>query len=312
MNSGMEKISGIKKGKKIQAPSIPDLTSEFLADQDMKEISKHTYRTGLEKFFSWLSAEEIRQPDRESILNFKSYLIESGLGANTVNCYLVAVKQFFAYLEGKKKYPNVAKDIRGVRQPRGHCRDSFTPSQVRDLLNQIDTSTIQGKRDYAIINLMARTGLRTMEVVSANVGDIRQDEGETLLYVQGKGSDSKDCFVILTEKTLFPILHYLGLRKKTDLEDPLFVSLSDRNKYQRLSTRTLRMIVKENLKKANIDNPKLSAHSFRHFFATQSLRAGAQLPQVKEAMRHASIETTQKYLHAVDRIRNCAERYVDF
>ena len=62
----------------------------------------------------------------------------------------------------------------------------------------------------------------------------------------------------------------------------------------------------------NIDNPRLSAHSFRHFFATQSLRAGAQLLQVKEAMRHESIETTQKYLHAVDRIQNCAEKYVDF
>lgn len=72
------------------------------------------------------------------------------------------------------------------------------------------------------------------------------------------------------------------------------------------------MIVKDNLRKINIDNPKLSAHSLRHFFATQSLRAGAQLLQVKEALRHLSIETTQKYLHAIDRIKNGAERYVDF
>ena len=191
-------------------------------------------------------------------------------------------------------------------------RESFTPFQVRDLLNQIDTSTIQGKRDYAIINLMARTGLRTMEVVGADVGDIRQKGGEALLYVQGKGRDSKDSFVILTEKSLFPILDYLGARRKADHEDPLFVSVSDRNKDQRLTTRTLRMIVKENLRRINIDNPKLSAHSFRYFFATQSFIAGAQLLQVKEALRHESIETTQKYLHAIDRIQNGAERYVDF
>jgi len=55
------------------------------------------------------------------------------------------------------------------------------------------------------------------------------------------------------------------------------------------------MIVKENL-----------------FFATQSLRAGAQLLQVKEALLHVSIETIQKYLHAIDRIENGAERYIDF
>jgi integrase/recombinase XerD len=308
----MGKVIRINKGKKVQALAVPDLTTDFMAAQDVRETSKQAYRKGLEKFLSWLAAEGISQPDRESILRFKSYLMDSGLETNTVNCYLVAVKRFFAYLEGKKKYPNVAKDIKGVRRPRGHLRDSFTPSQVRALLSQIDTSTVQGKRDYAIINLMARTGLRTMEVVRADVGDIRQNGGETLLNVQGKGRDSKDSFVILTEKSLFPILHYLGVRGKADHEDPLFVSLSDRNKYQRLTTRTLRMIVKENLRNINIDNPKLSAHSFRHFFAIQSLRAGAQLLQVKEAMRHASIETTQKYLHVVDRIQNGAERFVDF
>jgi len=75
-------------------------------------------------------------------------------------------------------------------------RALFDPSEIcRDLLSQIDTSTVQGKRDYAIINLMARTGLRTMEVVGANVGNIRQNGGEALLYVQGKRRDSKDSFV---------------------------------------------------------------------------------------------------------------------
>lgn len=299
-------------GKKNRDLAVPDLASEFLAAQDVKEISKRAYQKGLQKFLSWMASEGINQPDRESILRFKSHLLECGLEANTVNSYLVAVKRFFAYLEGKRKYPNVAKDIKGVRQPRGHLRESFTPSQVRDLLDQINTSTVQGKRDYAIINLMARTGLRTMEVVGANVGDIKQKGGEALLYIQGKGRDSKDSFVILTEKSLNPIFDYLRVRGKTDPEDPLFVSLSDRNKDQRLSTRTLRMIVKKNLIKINIDNPKLSAHSLRHFFATQSLKAGAQLLQVKEALRHVSIETTQKYLHVIDRIQNGAERYVDF
>jgi integrase/recombinase XerD len=308
----MGKIIRSKKRGKVRALAVPDLTADFLAAQDVKEISKQAYQKGLEKFLSWLATEGIDQPDRETVLKFKSYLLEIGLEANTVNCYLAAVKRFFAYLEGRKQYPNVAKDIKGVKQPRGHLRESFTPSQVRDLLDQIDTSTIQGKRNFAIINLMARTGLRTMEVVGANVGDIMQMEGEALLYVQGKGRDSKDSFVILTEKSLNPILDYLGIRGKVYPEDPLFVSISDRNKDQRLTTRTLRMIVKDNLRKIHIDNPKLSAHSLRHFFAIQSLRAGAQMLQVKETLRHVSIESKQKYLHAIDRIKNGAEKYIDF
>ena len=97
----MGKVIGINNGKKRQAVVVPDLTTDFFVAQDVKKISKQTYRTGSIKFLSWLTAEGIRQPDRESILKFKSYLIYSGLEASTVNCYLVAVKRFFAYLEGK-------------------------------------------------------------------------------------------------------------------------------------------------------------------------------------------------------------------
>lgn len=71
-------------------------------------------------------------------------------------------------------------------------------------------------------------------------------------------------------------------------------------------------MIKESLRKINVESNKLSAHSLRHSFATLSLRAGAPLIQVKEALRHASIETTQKYLHNIDRIEKGAERYIDF
>jgi len=308
----MQSIVKTNKSEISKALIVPELVVSFLDAQDVKDISKKSYQKGLEKFLSWLSANNIVQPDRSDILKFKSWLIESGLMANTVNSYLVAVKRFFAYLEGIRKYPNVAKDIKGVKQPRGHLRESLTTSQIKELLSQFDTSILRGKRDFAIVNLMARTGLRTIEVVRANVEDLKQEGGEALLFIQGKGRDSKDSFVVLTEKSLKPILVYLKARGTIDPKEPLFSSLSDRNKGQRLTTRTIRQIVKEYLRKININSKKLSAHSLRHSFATLSLRAGAPLLQVKEALRHASIETTQKYLHNIDRIENGAERYIDF
>jgi len=291
---------------------VSSLISSFLAAQDIKEISKKAYQKGLEKFINWLLTEEVTQPDRQTILKFKSHLIDSELSANTVNSYLVAVKRFFAYLEGIKKYPNIAKDIKGVKQPKIHLREALTVSQVKELLSQFDTSSLLGKRDFAIVNLMARTGLRTIEVIRANIEDIRQEGGEALLFVQGKGRDSKDSFVLLTEKALNPILAYLKARGRPTPKEPLFASLSDRNKGKRLTTRTIRGLIKESLRKINVESNKLSAHSLRHSFATLSLRAGAPLIQVKEALRHASIETTQKYLHNIDRIEKGAERYIDF
>lgn len=291
---------------------MPSLIEDFLAAQDVRPISKEVYRKGMERFFSWISSNGVQQPDREAILRFKTFLIELNLAANTVNSYLVAVKRFFAYLEGKRLYPDIAKGVKGAKQPKVHLREALTISQVQEMLAAIDTSTIRGKRDFSMINLMARTGLRTIEVIRANVEDIKQQGGEALLFVQGKGRDSKDDFVILMDAALRPIRHYLKGRGSLDQKAPLFVSLSDRNKGQRLTTKTIREAVKNYLKKVNIDSPKLCAHSLRHFFATQALKAGSPLLQVKEAMRHASIETTQKYLHNLERIEKGAERFIEF
>jgi integrase/recombinase XerD len=308
----MEAIVSVGGEELARALPVPDLIDAFLAAQDIREISKVAYRNGLKRFLAWLEENQITQPDRQSILGFKVYLQESGLAANTVNGYLIGVRGFFAFLESSRLYPNIGLGVRGVKQPKGHLRESPTVSQVKAMLEGIDRTTLRGKRDFAVVNVMLRTGIRVIEALRANVEDVKQESGEALLFVQGKGRDSKDEFVLLTEASLGPILEYLEARGKAEAGDPLFVSHSDRNAGQRLTTRTLRKIVKDAFRSIGAGQKKLSAHSLRHFFATQSLRAGAPLLQVKEALRHASIETTQRYLHNLERVEGAAERYIDF
>ena len=305
-------IVAIEKEIERQPLDISSLIEAFLASQDIRPISKEIYRKGLERFIAWTKSNQITQPDRTSILQFKTFLIEYGLSANSVNSYLVAVKRFFAYLQGERLYPDVAKGIKGSTPPKGHLRESPTVNQVKDMLAGLDRSTLQGKRNFAMINLMARTGLRTIEMIRTNLEDIKQEGGEALLFVQGKGRDSKDDFVLLMDSALKPILTYLKARRKVEPSDPLFISHSDRNNGKRIRTGTIRKISKDAFRSIGIDKAKLSAHSLRHFFATQSLKAGAPLIQVRDAMRHASIETTQRYLHNLDRIEKGAERYIDF
>lgn len=84
------------------------------------------------------------------------------------------------------------------------------------MLASIDRSTEKGMCDFAILNLMLRTGLRGIEIVRANCRDIQTKAGVDVLYVQGKGRASKDNFVVLTPKALSPIAAYLEKRSNVN------------------------------------------------------------------------------------------------
>jgi integrase/recombinase XerC/integrase/recombinase XerD len=170
---------------------------------------------------------------------------------------------------------------------------------------------LTGKRDLALLNLLIRTGLRTIEVIRADIGDIRQQGTEALLWIQGKGQDAKDQFVILTDNTLRPIYEYLQARGARDKDKPLYASISDRNNGTRLTTRSVRRIVKERLRSIGIDSERLTAHSLRHTTITLSLEAGATIQEAQALGRHANINTTLIYAHNIDRLKNAPERLID-
>ena len=306
----MNNIIEININPAQEEPGIRNLSDRFMSAQDVKPSSKETYQKALKAFTGWLSNEGIHNPTREDILAYKGFLQAQGLSPLTVSSYMVVVRKFFEYLESTIGYQNVAKGIKGAARTKGFRKDPLTIEQIRELLDTIDRSNIQGLRDYALLNLMIRTGLRTIEVVRTDVSDIRQQSGEAVLWVHGKGRDSKDEFVLLTQDSLKPIHEYLAVRCNVSDNDPLFVSESDRNKNQRLTTRSIRRIVKERLRGIHLDNDRLTAHSLRHTFATLAILNGAPLIQVKEAMRHNSIETTMIYAHSLDRVTNGAELYV--
>jgi site-specific recombinase XerD len=69
-------------------------------------------------------------------------------------------------------------------------------------------------------------------------------------------------------------------------------------------------VVKSRFRAVGVDDPRLSAHSLRHFAASNALKNGASLMAVQAMLRHSSITTTQIYLHGIDRMAGAAERFV--
>lgn len=279
------------------------LADQFIRTLDAKPPTVKLYRKALTYFLSWLDGT---QPTRESILNYKRALEHRELGSYTINAYLTALRQFFAWLESDKVFPNIAGSIKGKKQP-DQSKDALTGIQCRKLLDSVDC-----RRDYAMLNLMIRTGLRTIEICRANIGDIRDKDGEKILWVQGKGRDEKDKFVVLTAESLEPILDYISSRKAVHPENPLFVSHSNNHAGHRLTTRSIRKAVLKHLDNAGLKSDRVSAHSLRHTFVTLAIENGADPQQVQASARHVSIGTTMRYYHNRDRIKNAAEKVIKF
>lgn len=296
----------------IQSLDYTVIIERFLSAHDIKPKSKETYRRALRQFFTYLADNGITKPTRETLLAYKTYLIDKKLSAYTVSSYIIATRKLFQWTESEHIYPNIANQIKGQKKPKGFKKDALSLKQARALLAGIENETLTGARDFAIVNLLVRTGLRTIEAVRANIEDIRQQGDQAVLYIQGKGRDSKDDIVVLTEETLVPIRAYITMRGRGVKDgSPLFISHSDRNYAGRLTTRSVSRIVKDRLSETGLDDKRLTAHSLRHTAVTFSIIGGATIQEAQSLARHSDINTTLIYAHNLDRLSKAPELKID-
>jgi integrase/recombinase XerC/integrase/recombinase XerD len=292
---------------------IEELLEQFLACQDVKKSSKDLYRRTLRQYFNWVISKgySLSNIARAELLIYKEELLSSGMSSLTVGSYITSVRRFYEWTEANKFYPNVAKGIKSPKRKQQFKKQSLTPEQSRELLIFLEGKAL---RDYAVINLLLRTGLRTIEARRANVEDITQKSGKRVLLVQGKGRDEKDDFVILTDKAYEPLARYLETRGKLKSGEPLFISTSNNSSGDRLTTRTISYIAKEGLKAIGLDSRNFTAHSLRHTTAVNILRAGGSMEDAQGVLRHANPATTQIYTATIkeeQRIKNAPEELLD-
>jgi integrase/recombinase XerD len=294
------------------AYKIGSYIEPFLRSLDVRQSSRDTYHRQLREFLIWRSSGHNLTLSRQDILDYKDFLkYDKDLTSFTIGGYLTVVRRFFEWLDSMNIYPNVAKGIKGPKRKRGFNKDALTIDQAKKLLHSLDKSTLAGKRDYAMLNLMVRTGLRTIEIIRAKREDIGRQGGEPVLFIHGKGRDSKDELVLLTEHTLQPIKEYFLARGRVRDEDPIFASHSTKNWGKRLTTRSVSRIAKERLKAADLNDARLTAHSLRHTAITFSLLAGATPQEARAMARHSDINTTLIYAHNINRITQAPERKID-
>lgn len=302
MNAGLCKIDGSHQAGGLpvrDGADYDEVLTSFLNGLDIMETSRETYRWGLVRFFKWIrsSGRSLETLSPADILSFKNSLMKEKLSPLTIGGYVTAVRMFYSWTETSLLYPNIARSVRPPRGRKGFRKCALSPQESASLLDYLKERSL---RDYAIVNLILRTGLRTIEVSRADIGDVVRKRGKRVLKVWGKGADEKDAYVILGQPVWGPIQEYLGQRKASSKTDPLFVTEGKGHKGVRMAPRSIQYLCKEALKAIGLDGHEYSAHSLRHTTGVLILKNGGDWKDVQRVLRHASPATSQIYTASIE------------
>ncbi len=294
--------------------SITKLIEEFLSETIANPRSRQTYKATLNRFIFFLkkSGRDIENVKRADVVDYKVKLINEGKSALTIDNYLASVRQFFKWMSENGYHSNIAEGIKSPRRSRVFRKKYLTAAQVRKLLDVIPKNSVKGLRDFAIVSLMVRTGMRCIEISRINVEDVLTDD-VFCVNIQRKGRVEKEESIGLTDKTIDALNDYL-IKRDLNGNPPLFVNHSIKANNQRIKSSHINRIVKGYMESIGLHGKKYSAHSLRHTAACNALLNGASIYDVKAMLGHTSVSTTEIYTDMIDeerRLVNAPGRKLD-
>lgn len=289
------------------------IIDSFIASIDTKNSTAKTYRESISKFFDWLENTErdINCLGTADIVSYKKALLDSELSVLTVRSYIVAVHKFYQWAEGEGLYRDIARSVKAPRVSGGEDQEFLKMDlSEEESVRLLQFYRTRSPRDFALVNLMLRLGLRTIEVSRLNIGHIKMVNGQRRLQVWRKGMDKPNpkVSVAMPDTVWEPIRAYLETRESKGNEDPLFMTEGNgshdggrSHSGNRMSTRLIQMTVKKGLKEIGLDSHEYSAHSLRHTCAVMMLKMGASLTDIQRQLGHTSPNTTMIYLKSHER-----------
>lgn len=272
------------------------------------------YEHYLTRFLEATNAKEPNDITDELMRSFRLWLNRQSAGIHegrqetlkkkTQNYYLIAIRSFLKYLR-KRGIESYAPEKIELAKVAERTIDLLTSQDLRRLLDAPSGDTAKELRDKAILELFFSTGLRLSELCALGRDiDLTRDE----ISVRGKGEKVRVVFI--SDDAKKAITAYL--KKRTDMDDALFVSETKRAHEDgsiRLTPRSIERMVKFYAAKAGIMD-KVTPHILRHSFATDLLYNGADIRSVQMMLGHSNISTTQIYTHITDsELRNVHKKF---
>lgn len=248
-----------------------------------------------------LRLSRLRQADTNRHFQRKSVT----LCPNTLHSLAAALRAFFTFLRWRGDIQtDLASGVPTVACWRLSTVPKFIePADVQRLLAGCDQNTIKGQRDYTILLLLARLGLRAGEVVAMRLEDLHWETGEML--VRGKGQ--------LQDRLPIPadvgkaLAKYLRRGRPRCSSRHVFVRLNAPHR-EFACPSDVSTIVRQAMDQAGLHPPCRGAHVLRHSLATHMLQRGASLAEIGEVLRHRAPTTTEHYSKvAIEALRALAQ-----
>jgi integrase len=286
--------------------TLESAIAEWLATKELHTGSKRTrraYETTMRQFRAFLSSgglDLLGNPldIKRVATQWANMRIGERAGldvsASTYNVRLAILSSFYAFLQEQYELdiPNPIKDIKKRPVQAYESAEPLEPDIVESGLDVIDRSTPEGRRDYAILAVAIATGRRVSEIAGLRGQDVKMAGKKRIqLTFHCKGAKVKrDLLDNETSAVLLDYLHtQFGKRLQVIPPDaPVWVSYSNENRGQAISTRTLSKICLRHLGTSKF-------HALRHTFSDGMIESGAPITELSERLGHTDLKITQLY-----------------
>lgn len=285
-----------------------DYLRHLVVERGLSDNTVQAYRRDLLRYQEYLGSRGIgslAEVTRVDVEEFRRHLDHIGLAPASVTRCVVAVRNLHRFAVGSGQ---LQADVTAGMSPGTRSRrlpKALSMDQVESLLAAPDTSTVEGLRDAALLELLYGTGARVSEICALDVDDIRPvlDDPDLGLRLIGKGD--KERIVPLGSYAAKAVDAWL-IRGR-----PAWAEISNGEHALLLNTRGRRLsrqsawaVIRRAGEAAGLDVEHLSPHSLRHSYATHLLDGGADVRVVQELLGHSSVTTTQIYtLVTADHLR---------
>ena len=285
----------LNKDKEPEYYEIKDFLWYLRGEKFLSENTIKSYESDLNKYAYYLKKYRAKEDpafiDTKDIEAYILTLKKNGFSSRSISRKISAIKAFHKYcvmdIKGFDEDPS-----KMIKTPKKELLLPKTLSyqEVVTIINSIDTSTIIGIRNKAILELMFSTGMRISEVTELKLKQLHLQKGYVIIL--GKGD--KERFAPLGDEAISALKLYLANRNELAKIPSELVFLNYQGKH--LSRNYLYTFISNQAVKAGI-NKDISPHTIRHSFATVLLNNGASLRMVQEMLGHEDISTTQIYTH---------------